>query len=154
MTRRVLIVCEVVALLGAWGCKPGQSAPTVSPSPPSTPDFRVTSISADFRPDLFNTAYSATVRGLGVDFSTVIARWSGPSCGTWGRQTPQEFVIGGGLEVLMSMVWEHPHPPCGDDPNHLDTLVILTVVHSGTGKTIICLYPGAASGEGPACGSS
>lgn len=157
MTRRVRILCGLVTLFAAFGCgtDPSQTiAPTPIPPPPlpGPPDFSVTPISAVFRPDLFKTIYSATVRSSSVDRFTVIATWGGPLCGTKRPSEPQSTSVGGGNEVSVSMEWEHPHPPCGNDPTHRDTLITLSVRNSlPPVVTINCLYVGAASETGPPC---
>jgi len=127
----------------------------------------VTPITALFQPELFKTTYSVTIRNPHPEAVFVVTTWlvipddGAPECGRWGPQEAQEFfMVGPNIdgrpdEVSVSMEWEHPHPPCAEVPDHLDTLIGLDVNSGPQDLSSVlrfsCIYRGAASGEGPHC---
>ncbi len=117
----------------------------------------VAPITAVFDQSRFTTTYTLTMTGPFPQGGFV--EWSGPNCGTIqgdafsisSDQRPDSTV------VKPTFVWIHPHPPCGDAPDHTDATIVATLKEGdgGPGKTpriiTTCTYKGSATGTGPTC---
>lgn len=113
-------------------------------------------ITAVFTPAAFTTTYTLKMAGTFPEGGRV--RWTGANCGT---TTGDDRVIAPGdatrpFDVTSVFVWTHPHPPCGETPDHLDATITATLVEGGTTPnttryTTTCTYRGAATGSGVTC---
>lgn len=117
----------------------------------------VAPITAVFDQSKFTTTYTLTMTGPFPQGGFV--EWSGPNCGTIqgdafsisADQRPDSTV------VKPTFAWIHPHPPCGDAPDHSDATIVATLKEGdgGPGKTpriiTTCTYKGSATGTGPTC---
>ena len=87
------------------------------------------------------------------------AKWTGPNCGTFGivnlvdRFEPGKgdwdfgyIQYQGTAGARTFFRWVHPHPPCGNTPDHKD--VTIAVVVSNPSGSFTCTYVGAATGKG------
>ena len=52
----------------------------------------------------------------------------------------------GGQGEMIRFKWVHPHPPCGDTPDHGDATI--TVLVTNPTGSFTCTYVGAATGKG------
>jgi hypothetical protein len=107
------------------------------------PSLTVGPIDALFNPSKFSTGYGVTIKS--PSDQTVTVTWAGPNCGEWDAR-PQTIT---GQYMTISMVWQHPHPPCGATTNHSDVTVTLTITYPG--GTLVCSYVGSETGTGPPC---
>jgi hypothetical protein len=109
------------------------------------PRFSANPVAATFTPATFSTEYLLGIANPTAEALTV--EWSGPDCGTWAPQGPSN--ANAMTTQTWSMTWTHPHPPCDPTTEHADRTIAATV--RGTSGTLVCSYPGAHSGVGPAC---
>ncbi|HVR87951.1 MAG TPA: hypothetical protein VHG53_00210 [Candidatus Limnocylindria bacterium] len=110
------------------------------------PSLTVAPIDAVFDQSKLSTGYGVTIKSPSDQRVTVT--WAGPNCGEWDAR-PQTLT---GQYMTLSMVWQHPHPPCGATTNHSDVTVTLTITYAG--GTLFCSYVGTESGTGPPCGNN
>ncbi len=148
----------VVLAGGLFVANAGQPGATASPAPTVASASTVASptatrvlappradhIIAVFHQPTFTTSYSIVVEDPDGVGPTV--RWSGPNCGTW---TPQQEAPMTARSQTFSMRWSHPHPPCAPTTDHRDVQVTFTI--AWTKGTLICVYEGSESGNGPSC---
>jgi hypothetical protein len=132
---------------------PSPPSTTGSPTPTDIPGLNYATISpikAVFNEDARMTTYTLVMRGPFPNGASV--RWSGPNCGTvegtvW--EISGTSVQGPPRDAKSEYKWTHPHPPCGDTPNHADVTVVATITEDRV--TTICTFRGAATDTGPAC---
>ena len=129
-------------------------------------------IEAYFDPSLFKTHYRVWYRlpelALADQPSNQFRETTGgTNCGTFGGEPslfgnsrPAELrrdndrAIGylagrapdGKDAAFLDYVWFHPHPPCGDTPDHKDATISITLANPHGSFT--CTYLGAATGKG------
>lgn len=115
------------------------------------------SFAATFDQATFTTTYTAQV-SLPNEARTdsesykLHASWSGANCGSsgivnfLGEYAPGRTEWDFGAAGPITYRWTHPHPPCGNTPDHSDATIKL-VVSNAFGSTT-CTYVGAASGSG------
>lgn len=125
---------------------------------------RAEAFTATFDQAKFTTTYTARVTlPLAAeddrDSGQLHASWTGPNCGSAGivnflgayQQGTNEWDFGyardnGPAGEAITYRWTHPHPPCGDTPDHRDVTIKLVV--SNKFGAVTCTYVGAASGPG------
>lgn len=107
---------------------------------------QVSHITATFDEPNRRTTYQVTIGN--ADGHVLNYHWSGPNCGDWSPQDETRTAL---PDLDAQMTWSHPHPPCGDTPDHRDTTIMFTVVDRTANATIVCSYEGAATGVGPDC---
>lgn len=153
--RRVVVMIAAASMIGSASCDDkngsssgaaggdgGSGAPTAR-APVAQP------LGAVFTQATFSTKYSAAFSN--PDQDTLSFDWSGTNCGT---TTVEGEKTCGAADCKSSMVWSHPHPPCGDSPAHADATIFLTIKGQRSGKTVLCAYQGAETGTGTACGEA
>ena len=116
-----------------------------------------TPITAVFDQSKFTTTYTFNTTGLFPQGGLI--RWSGPNCGT---VSGDAFSVASiqryeDLAVKAPYTWVHPHPPCGDSPDHADATIVGTLAE-GEGHPertprfiTTCTYRGSATGTGAVC---
>jgi len=137
-------VFATVVVIGGVVTSNSQSAPSPSPKAIALP-VTLTPIRATFVQSQFTTTYQVQVSDPARE--KYVWHWAGPNCGTWMPQGDQQADATSPSTIVMT--WSHPHPPCAATTNHSDVQVSFTVEWSG--GTLICVYQGSESGEGPSC---
>lgn len=143
---------------------------TVLSSRPGAP--QPVAFEANFEQEKFKVHYRVWCRlpdlALGDKASKEFrATTSGANCGTFGGEAsafgnslPAElkrddeyrigyFLVRGpdGRDIAWAdFVWYHPHPPCGNTPDHKDATIKITLTNPS--GSITCTYVGAATGKG------
>lgn len=119
---------------------------------------------ATFDPSAFTTTYVVLVNlplpaQSERDSTELHAKWSGANCGTHGivnfihtfQPSTDDWDFGyareeGAAGESITYRWVHPHPPCGETPDHKDATIKVTV--SNKLGSFTCTYVGAATGKG------
>jgi hypothetical protein len=136
---------------------PAAGGLTATPPPESYRYATTTPITAVFDQGTFTTTYAFNATGQFPQGGFI--EWSGPNCGTVAGGA---FSIAGvqrsqDLAVKAPYTWVHPHPPCGNAPDHSDATIVATLKEGDgrPGRTPLfittCIYKGSATGTGPAC---
>ncbi len=119
-------------------------SPTRTPPTPAAREVTADRIVAIFNQSAFTTRYALTVNN--PDRQPLTLRWAGPNCGTWDNQAPHTSTE---TTFQEAMAWSHPHPPCAATTNHSEVQVSLSIGYQG--GTLVCVYNGSESGNGPEC---
>lgn len=102
-------------------------------------------IEAVFSQEKFTTDYSTAITN--PDRDELIFAWSGPHCGFFAA----DKTTCSDASCTAKYTWNHASPPCPEHSHHDDTTILLQVIGKRSGKELICIYKGAASGTGPTC---
>jgi hypothetical protein len=102
-------------------------------------------IDAVFTQASYTTEYTVEIENPDGDEITVA--WSGPTCGAW---FPENKVFSE-AKGTSKLTWNHVSPPCPEHAHHDDATINMFAVGKRSGRTVQCIYKGAASGKGPEC---
>ena len=148
---------ETVTVTPGPAQTPAAGGPTATPPPENYRYATTTPITAVFDQSKFTTTYTFNTTGRFPQGGFI--EWSGPNCGT---VSGDAFSIANvqrseDLAVKAPYIWVHPHPPCGNAPDHSDATIVATLKEGegrpgGTPRFITtCIYKGSATGTGPPC---
>ena len=136
---------------------PAAGGATATPPPENYRYAVTTPITAVFDQSKFTTTYAFNTTGLFPQGGFIT--WTGPNCGS---VSGESFSIASiqryeDLAVKAPYTWVHPHPPCGNAPDHSDATIVGTL-KEGDGRPdktplfiTTCIYKGSATGTGAAC---
>ncbi len=102
-------------------------------------------IKAVFTQENFTTEYTVEIEN--PDGDEIAIAWNGPNCGAWNPENK----ITTDAKTTSKLTWMHQSPPCPAHTHHDEVTINLFAMGKRSGRTVQCIYRGAASGEGPTC---